>query len=152
MTDHLDPPSMDEMLQWGTAVEAVRAKLARERGKTAPADVSWLGSSYEKETSPAPAALRYNDGKPQLSYLLTAPRALAGLASVFEYGASKYAKHNWQKGLDRDALVDSLLRHLIPILNGESIDPESGRPHTFHVLWNALVLAEQHSPGEEETG
>jgi hypothetical protein len=88
-------------------------------------------------------ALRYNAGKPRLSHVLTAPKALEGLARIFEYGAQKYAPHNWKKGLPTDEVVDSLMRHLLAFQNSEKLDAESGLPHIDHVLWNALVLSEQ---------
>ena len=90
-------------------------------------------------------AMRFNTGKPELSYLLDAPIAIKGLCEVFAMGAEKYERDNWQKGLDKNQIIDSLLRHLTAFKNGELIDDESGKNHTFHVLWNALVLAEQHS-------
>lgn len=104
--------------------------------------------------SSAEKADRYNSGKPQLNYLLTAPSAIAGVCRVFEHGSQKYARDNWKKGLDKHELIDSLLRHLTKVLNGEEIDVDcpitgqkgSGLPHVDHITWNALVLAEQWRP------
>ena len=93
-------------------------------------------------------ASRFNTGKPELSYLLDAPVAVKGLCEVFAMGAEKYARDNWRKGLYKDQVIDSLLRHLLAYKSGEIKDSESGKCHSFHVLWNALVLAEQHSKGE----
>lgn len=87
---------------------------------------------------------RHNAGKPQLSFLLSAPNAINELSKVFEFGVEKYARDNWKKGLDRHQIVDSLLRHLTASENGEQVDTESGLDHKAHVLWNALVLLEQH--------
>lgn len=99
-------------------------------------------------------ALRYNTGKPQLSYLLSAPEAVKGLSEVFTFGATKYARDNWKRGFKTHELVDSALRHLTLYLNGEDLDLNpvtgaadklhSGLPHIDHVLWNILVLAEQY--------
>lgn len=99
---------------------------------------------------PAPAApavergQRFNLGKPKLSYVSTAPAALAGLAKVFQFGAEVkgYGKHNWKKGMLITELVDSLDRHKLELINGQNVDEESGLPHVDHLLWNALVLSE----------
>ncbi len=93
---------------------------------------------YEKEK-----ALRYNEGKPQLSYLLDFPLAAKGLAARFELGAKKYERDNWKKGLDNLELIDSLLRHLVKLHNGEWFDPKDGGTHVDAVVWNAVVLSEQ---------
>ena len=90
-------------------------------------------------------AMRHNTGKPQLSFILDAPTAMNGLAEVFAMGSEKYERDNWKKGLDKNEIIDSLLRHLMAFKNGEAIDSESGKSHTHHVHWNALVLAEQFS-------
>ena len=89
-------------------------------------------------------ALRYNEGKPQLSYISSAPEALKGLARVFEYGAKKYARDNWKKGLPITKLIDSFERHKLEFANGIDIDEESGLPHADLMLWNALVISEMY--------
>ena len=93
----------------------------------------------------AQQADRDNQGKPQLSFILDAPVAMKGLARVFEMGAEKYERDNWKKGLNKDEVIDSLVRHLLSYKNGELVDEESQLSHTHHVHWNALVLAEQFS-------
>lgn len=66
--------------------------------------------------------------------------ALLGMAQAFMYGAKKYDRFNYRKGLNYTQLTDSLQRHLLAFLNGEDLDPESGLPHTFHLLANAAMI------------
>ncbi|MNS23890.1 hypothetical protein D3C72_557190 [compost metagenome] len=87
-------------------------------------------------------ASRHNDGKAPLSMILEARHALAGMAGVLEFGAKKYARGNWHKGLLHADICDSMLRHLSAYLSGEDIDPESGKPHVDHIFCNAMFLAE----------
>lgn len=87
-------------------------------------------------------ASRYNAGKSPLSMILEARYALEGMAGVLEFGAKKYARGNWHKGLPHADICDSMLRHISAYLSGEDIDPESGKPHVDHIFTNAMFLAE----------
>lgn len=62
-------------------------------------------------------------------------------ARVFEYGAKKYAHWNWCKGQAWQVTLGSLLRHAFALKDGEELDPESGLPHTGHIVCNLLMLA-----------
>ena len=86
-------------------------------------------------------AMRFNDGKPQLVFILDFPNAIAGLSDIKEHGAEKYALHNWKRGRGFRDTISSLLRHLVASQT-ESHDKDSGLPHIDHVVWNALALAE----------
>lgn len=82
---------------------------------------------------------RYNSGKPQWS--LVPFSALEPMVRVLEFGASKYAKHNWKKGLPYTETCESMLRHIYAFMEGEDNDPESGQSHIGHIMCNALFLS-----------
>lgn len=83
-------------------------------------------------------ALRYNKNKPQYSLLDLI--ALEPGTRVLEFGAKKYARDNWKKGMPVSQILDSLLRHLAALRSGELIDPESGLSHIGHIQCNAMFL------------
>jgi hypothetical protein len=65
----------------------------------------------------------------------------AECAEVFDYGRRKYAEWNWAKGMPWSAPLACAGRHLLKMLRGEQIDPESGKPHRGHVFCNVVMLA-----------
>ena len=89
-------------------------------------------------------ALRYNENKPQMSYVTDFPNALWGLAKVMEAGARKYSRNNWKKGLPIDDYIDSLLRHLTDLKGGLEYDRETHLHQLFHIAVNAMMMAEVH--------
>lgn len=82
--------------------------------------------------------LRYNQGK--LRYDLICPEQLKGLASVYTYGANKYAPQNWRKGQAWSTVLASLKRHIASFERGEDFDPESQCLHMSHAMWNCGEL------------
>lgn len=83
-------------------------------------------------------ALRYNTDKPVLSML--DPGALEETARVLMFGADKYARNNWKKGLKWTQILDSMWRHMNRILEGEDRDQETDLLHAAHILCNAMFL------------
>ena len=66
--------------------------------------------------------------------------AIEGMALAFSYGAKKYDRFNYRNGIHYTRLTDSLGRHSLAFLKGEDMDPESGLPHTYHILANAAMI------------
>ena len=85
------------------------------------------------------SALRYNSGK--LQWSLVDFDALEDMVKVLEFGAKKYSADDWKKGLNTNEITESMMRHLFAYLRGEDIDPESGLPHTGHIMCNAMFLS-----------
>lgn len=107
-----------------------------ERGKDLIDKIDTMIESVEN-----PQAMRKNEGKPQLSYVLDVMPALKDMVAVMEFGAGKYERNNWQRGFPKDKLLDSMLRHIDAFYSGEDVDPESGLPHVGHIMCNAAFLA-----------
>lgn len=68
--------------------------------------------------------------------------AIEDVAAILDYGAHKYAAHNWRKGIEWQRTIDAALRHLIAFNSGEDYDPESGLPHIAHAACNLMFLME----------
>lgn len=84
-------------------------------------------------------ALRYNNGKPKWS--LVDFNSLKPMVAILEFGAKKYSKDNWKKGMPMSEVIESLLRHTFALLNGEMDDQESKLTHIGHIQCNAMFLA-----------
>lgn len=80
--------------------------------------------------------MRFNEGKPQWS--LIDFKSLEPMVRVLEFGAKKYARDNWKKGLDKNQILESMMRHVVALMDGEVNDSESGLPHIGHIMCNTM--------------
>lgn len=67
-------------------------------------------------------------------------RAWLWVVRVLEFGAKKYAKGNWAKGMPWSVCYTCAMSHLTKALAGEENDEESGLPHLAHALCNIVFL------------
>ena len=89
---------------------------------------------------------RAGQHKPQLH--LVPPSALIHMARVFELGASKYGPYNWRDNAVRFTVyISAAMRHLGAMLDGETIDAESGEPHAAHVADCMAILMDAADTG-----
>lgn len=96
------------------------------------------------------SALRFNEGKPMVGYVLEFPAALKALARVMEFGACKYDDGNWKKGGKPDSeYINSALRHLLAWKEGKEYDEDSACSHLGHAVWNLMALIELNHPENE---
>ena len=83
-------------------------------------------------------ALRYNEGK--LDWTLLDFKSLVPLVKVMTYGEKKYNRFNWQKPCeDPRQHLQSAMRHLISLIDGEETDKESMQRHTGHIMANMMM-------------
>ena len=72
------------------------------------------------------------------------PRALLGIGTCITFGTHKYPKpDNWK--LVENAFTryqDSLMRHYLKFLSGETRDKETNILHLCHMAWNTLAVLE----------
>lgn len=66
--------------------------------------------------------------------------ALEQVARVLMFGAEKYGRDNWKKGMDWTRLYDASLRHLIAWREGQDKDNETGLSHLAHASCCILFL------------
>ena len=91
---------------------------------------------------------RDNQGKPQLSFILQFPTAIAAHARVKELGAIKYERDNWKKGGKPDhEYLDACLRHISAFMEGETFATDTGCTHLAHAMWNIMALQDLNYPG-----
>lgn len=82
--------------------------------------------------------LRFDTDK--LRFDLIPPEADIALAEILTFGAKKYADRNWEKGMKWSRCVASLKRHMSRWESGELLDPETNKPHLWHMLCNVAFL------------
>lgn len=54
--------------------------------------------------------------------------------AVWRVGAAKYSPNQWRNGMPLSQPFNALLRHAFALMNGQDNDPETGLPHTGHML------------------
>lgn len=65
---------------------------------------------------------------------------LAG--EVCRFGADKYSRNDYRKGIQATRLVAAATRHMIQWFSGERNDAESGKSHLAHAFCNFMMLSE----------
>lgn len=88
-------------------------------------------------------ACKHDSDKPQLGLISHA--ALTEEAAVMGYGATKYERDNWRKGMAWSRAIDAALRHIHAFNDGEDFDPETEHHHLAHARCNLAFLIEYAS-------
>lgn len=100
-------------------------------------EINW---PEQPNTLPESTAIKHDSGKANWS--LMPWEAVEEINKVLEFGANKYAAHNWQQGegFRYTRVLNSLLRHVFSYMRGEDLDPESGLSHMAHAGCNVLFI------------
>ena len=84
--------------------------------------------------------------KVRLSLLPTA--GLIPTAVVMGLGADKYGPMNWRDTpIEITDYEDAIWRHLLAIIDGEDVDPESGQSHMAHIAATSLIVLDAEATG-----
>lgn len=87
-------------------------------------------------------AVKFDDSKS--SFDLIPPHALEELAKVYTFGATKYARRNWEKGMNWCRIFAAIMRHSWAWMRGEDMDKETGLHHMAHAAFGCFALVEYH--------
>lgn len=82
----------------------------------------------------------YKEDLGKLEWTQVPFEALEGMVRVLMFGAKKYTKYNWRKGMTWSRPFEALLRHLFKWWAGEIIDEETGCSPLDHALCELLFL------------
>jgi hypothetical protein len=88
--------------------------------------------------SDSSAPRKFDHGKPQVNLIPSV--ALIEMGKVLAFGAQKYDRGNWAKGLATSRYYDAATRHLLAWNAGEDTDPESGLSHLAHAAVNLCFM------------
>jgi hypothetical protein len=85
-------------------------------------------------------ATKYDMGKRDWSLLPL--DSVEEIVKVLEFGANKYAAHNWSNngGFKYTRVINAMLRHIFAFMRGEDLDPETGLSHLAHAGCNILFI------------
>ncbi len=94
--------------------------------------------------------VKHDAGKPDLSIL--SYDALCEIAKAFEFGAKKYGRYNYLKGMKWTRIGSAAARHLFQWLWVGGKDPESGLSHLAHFGACCVMLLDYEikSLGEDD--
>ena len=143
--EHWSPSSrsLEEVINWiscfsyrtiqNTKFPDIAVHITLDKDEESKITPGQVGDSHESLTFHPLESGGVKHDQSKLPLDLLDPAALEGLAAVLQFGANKYAAHNWRSGFKWTRLIAAMLRHTFAIMRGELNDPESGLPHIDHV-------------------
>lgn len=89
---------------------------------------------------------RYGDLK--VPGALVPASAVIYMGEAFAEGARKYGPYNWRdKAVESMTYLNAIWRHWAAVIDGEWIDPESGKPHLALLMASAAIIIDCYEQG-----
>lgn len=116
-------------------------------GPVAAAEVGDAGS-FQVGKFPLPPNPKQAYGDLKVPLALVPSSALYYMGLAFKEGARKYGPYNWrEKAVESMTYVNATLRHLYAWIDGEEIDPESGKPHLGLAMASLAIIVDSKETG-----
>jgi hypothetical protein len=131
-------------------VKAIQA-LAQDDGDTDPGRPPIMRARFEgPERDEILARQGHKDDDGKLDWAALPWDALEEVAEVMHFGAQKYERFNFRKGMGSLRLWSAALRHLRSWYRRDEVDPETGKSHLAHAVCCILMLRETEMIGTSE--
>jgi hypothetical protein len=79
---------------------------------------------------------------------LVPPALTIGVAPVMALGAKKYGPYNWREyPVKLSVYLEAIARHLLAVMDGQWLDPESGQPHIAHIAAGVGIILDAGATG-----
>jgi len=125
------PPSLQRYIQ-----EKEEEKAKMKKWEEMPKEEQ---DKLKEQFKGGPTAMRFNQGKKHWS--LVDFKSLEPMVDVLEFGAEKYARDNWKKGLNKKEILESMIRHIIELVDNQELDDDSKLHHIGHIQCNSMFYA-----------
>jgi len=119
----------------------VNDEMITGRVPTAAGVAAFVTNSGTREEFPTGALRDTEVGKGAFDCIPYAP--LKRLADLYQRGAVKYGKHNWQLGIDEGRCYSSMIRHAmqaLAVFQGHAGEEMQREDHLAAVVFNAFCL------------
>lgn len=83
---------------------------------------------------------KFDDGKPDLAFMLEFPDLFENFCRALTEGERKYGRKNYLH-LEPRRVVAALMRHIQAHINGEVVDPATGTTHLGYAVANLAMLS-----------
>lgn len=131
---------------WAHAIGLINEFLATGPGASYGPLVTAMNqvtAALEEAVTPDPTPDLDYDTENYIAFYCSAPHALAAYCSVCVYGEGKYSRGNYRLGAPITTYLDSALRHLGALVDGQDFDPESKEHHGALAMWNLWQALDQ---------